>query len=189
MSKRILIFNGSPRLQGNTAVLSARLAAGARELGADAEIIYLHGLDIQACDACDGCKTGGKGCVIGDDMQEIYPKLLSADAIVIATPVYWFSMTAQMKLCLDRWYALGSGQDYEVKGKKLALLMVYGDEDLYSSGGITVIHTLEGNCRYTGMEFAGIVHGSAMDIGDAEKNPSLMDRAFQLGKNLAQTAD
>ena len=176
-------------MNGNTAVLSEQLASGAREIGAEVENIYLHGLDIQACDACDGCQSGGKGCVIGDDMQDIYPKLLSAAAIVIATPVYWYSMTAQMKLCLDRWYALESGQDFELKGKKLALLMVYGDSDLYSSGGITVIHTLEGSCRYTGMKFDSIVHGSAMDIGDAEKDPSLMDRAFQLGKKLAQSAD
>jgi len=186
MVNNVLILNGSPRVKGNTAVLSEQLAAGVREVGAKAEIIYLHGMDIQACDACDGCQSGDKGCVIGDDMQEIYPKLLTSDAIVIATPVYWYSMTAQMKLCLDRWYALESGQDFELKGKKLSLLMVYGDTDLYSSGGITVISTLEGICRYVGMDFDGIIHGSAMDIGDAKKNPELMSQAFQLGKRLAQ---
>jgi multimeric flavodoxin WrbA len=118
MSRKVLILNGSPRVKGNTAVLSQRLAAGVRESGSEAEIIYLHGLDIQACDACEGCQTGGKGCVIGDDMQEIYPKLRDSDAIVIASPVYWYSMTAQMKLCLDRWYALESVQDIELKWKR-----------------------------------------------------------------------
>jgi len=121
-------------------------------------------------------------------MQEIYPNLLSSDAIVIATPVYWYSMTAQTKLCFDRWYALESGQDFELKGKRLSLLMVYGDKYLYSSGGITVIHTLEGSCRCVGMDFDGIVHGSAMDIRDAEKDPALMDQAHRLGKSLAQPA-
>lgn len=188
MSKKILVLNGSPRLGGNTAVLSEQLAIGARELGADVEIIYLHEMDIQPCDACDACQSGGKGCVIGDDMQDIYPKLRSSDAIVIATPVYWYSMTAQMKLCHDRWYALESGEDFELKGKKLSLLMVYGDSDLHSSGGIIVIRTLEGSSRYVGMDFDGIVHGSAMDIGDAEKDTDLMDRAYQLGKTLAQTS-
>ena len=188
MSKNILILNGSPRIKGNSAILSDQLAAGARESGAGVEIIYLHGLDIQACDACDACQTGGKGCVIGDDMQDLYPKLLAADAIVIATPVYWYSMTAQMKLCLDRWYALESGNGFDLKGKRLSLMMVYGDKDLYSSGGITIIHTLEGSCRFVGMDFEGIVHGSAMDIGDAEKNPALMDQAYQLGNSLAQPA-
>jgi multimeric flavodoxin WrbA len=188
LSNNILILNGSPRLKGNTAVLSEQLAAGARELGAETEIIYLHGLDIQPCDACDGCQSGGKGCVIGDDMQDIYPKLRSADAIVIATPVYWYSMTAQMKLCIDRWYALESGQAFELKGKRLSLLMVYGDSDLYTSGGINVIRIMEGNSRFVGMNFDGLVHGSAMDIGDAEKDPYLIARAFELGKTLAQAA-
>ena len=186
MSKKILVLNGSPRKKGNTATLSKQLVVGAREAGAETEIIYLHGLDVQPCDACDACQSGGNGCVIEDDMQDIYPKLDTADAIVIATPVYWFSMTAQMKLCLDRWYALESGQDFKLKGKRLSLLMVYGDNDLYSSGGINVIYTLDSSCRYVGMNFEGIIHGTAMDIGDAEQNSDLMDRAYLLGKSLAQ---
>ena len=184
MKKRILILNGSPRPKGNTAVLAEQLAAGAREGGGESETIVLHDLEIQPCDACDYCQNKGNGCVISDDMQDIYPKLLSSDAVVIATPVYWYSLTAQMKLCLDRWYALESGNDFELKGKTLSLLMPYGDADLYSSGGITVIHTLEGICRYVGMNFEGIVHGSAMDIGDAEKNSGLMKQSYQLGKTL-----
>jgi len=184
LSKKILVLNDSPRLKGNTATLSDQLVAGARKASAIVEIVYLHGLDVQACAACGACQTGGKGCVIGDEMGDIYPKLRSADAIVIATPVYCY----RMKLCLDRWYALESGQDFELKGKRLSLLMVYGNKDLYSSGGITVIHTLEGICRYAGMDLDDIVLGSAMAIGDAEKDPSLMDQPCRLGKSLAQPA-
>ncbi|NQS92441.1 MAG: flavodoxin family protein [Chloroflexi bacterium] len=184
MKKKILILNGSPRKKGNTAVLADQLSAGAIEVGAEVEQVYLHGLDIRPCDACDYCQEGGKGCVISDDMQDLYPKMLAADAIVIASPVYWYNMTAQTKLCIDRWYALESPDDFELKGKKLSLLMVYGDKDLYSSGGITVIYTLEGICRYVGLDFDGIVHGSAMNIGDVIKNNNLMDQALQLGKML-----
>jgi multimeric flavodoxin WrbA len=184
LNKKVLVLNGSPRANGNTAVLIKQLKSGAGKSSADVEIITLNDLEILPCDACDFCQENGSGCVISDDMQEIYPKLLSSDTIVIATPVYWFNMTAQMKLCIDRWYALESGSDFELKGKKLSLLMVYGDSDLYSSGGIIVIRTLEAICRYVGMDFDGIVHGTAMDIGDAEKNSYLMQQAFQLGKNL-----
>jgi multimeric flavodoxin WrbA len=184
MSKSILILNGSPREKGNSATLAAQLTAGAKEAGAEVESIYLHDLDIRPCDACDFCQENGDGCVIGDDMQTIYPKLRAADAIVIATPVYWFSLTAQTKLCIDRWYAMELPSGFELAGKQLALLMVYGDTDLYTSGGITVIHTIEGICRYVGLEVAGIVHGSANNIGDAEKQPDLMERAFQLGQKL-----
>ena len=104
--------------------------------------------------------------------------------IVIASPVYWFNLTAQTKICIDRWYAMESTDGFELAGKKLALLMVYGDVDLYASGGISVIYSLEGISRYVKMDFEGIVHGTAMDLGDAEKDPELMTQALQLGKSL-----
>ena len=185
MSKSILILNGSPREKGNSATLANQLASGAKEAGAGVESVYLHDMDIRPCDACDFCQENGDGCVIADEMQSLYPKLRSADVIVIATPVYWFSLPAQMKLCVDRWYAMELSSGFELAGKKIALVMVYGDTDLYTSGGITVIYTLEGICRYTGLELAGIVHGTANDIGDAEKEPELMAQAFQLGQKLA----
>jgi len=182
--KNILVLNGSPRKQGNTVSLANHFSAGAKEVGAMVEMIYLHGLDIRPCDACDFCQEGGNGCVISDDMQEIYPRLRSADVIVIACPVYWFSLPSQIKLCIDRWYALETPEESVFKGKSLALLMVYGDADLYSSGGINIIYTLDGICRYEEMTFDGIVHGTALDPGDAEKNPLLVEQAFQLGKKL-----
>ena len=183
--KKILVLNGSPRPNGNTTTLADQLISGASEAGADPEIVWLQELEIYPCDACDSCQGKSSDCVISDDMQDIYPKLRAADAIVIATPVYWFNMTAQMKACLDRWYALESDDGFELKGKTLSLLMVYGDTDLYSSGGINVINTLEAICRYTGIIFSDMVHGTAMDIGDASKDPLLMEQAFQLGKKLA----
>ena len=184
MSKNILILNGSPRTKGNTSSLVKQFTTGAKEAGAEIEIVRLHELDIRPCDACDFCQENGSGCVISDDMEDLYPKLRAADVVVIASPVYWFNLTAQTKLCIDRWYAMESPDGFELAGKKLALLMVYGDADLYSSGGITVIHSLEGICRYIKMDFDGIVHGTAMDIGDAEKDPELMAQALHLGKKL-----
>jgi multimeric flavodoxin WrbA len=183
--KKILILNGSPRPKGNTTTLADQLISGASDAGAETEIIWLQGLEINPCDACDSCQGNGSDCVISDDMQDIYPKLRAADAVVIATPVYWFNMTAQIKTCLDRLYALESDAGFELKGKILSLLMVYGDTDLYTSGGINVIYTLEAISRYTGLIFNDIVHGSAMDIGDADKDPLLMEKAYQLGKKLA----
>jgi multimeric flavodoxin WrbA len=184
MGKSILVLNGSPRDKGNSATLANQLALGAKESDAEIESIYLHDMDIRPCDACDFCQEDGNGCVIADDMQALYPKLRAADVIVLATPVYWFSLPAQLKLCIDRWYAMELPTGFELSGKKLALVMAYGDTDLYTSGGINVIYTLESICRYTGLKLAGIVHGTANDIGDAEKQPALMERAFQLGQKL-----
>ena len=185
MSKSILILKGSPREKGNSAVLADQVFAGAKKSGAKVESVYLHGMDIQPCDACDVCQDGYEGCIIEDDMQSLYPKLTEADAIVIASPIYWFTISAQTKLCIDRWYALESKAGSTLRGKQLGIVLVYGDTDLYSSGGINAIHTFESLARYIGMEIAGMVYGTAWQIGDAEKQPELMAKAFKLGETLA----
>lgn len=185
MSKNILILKGSPREKGNSATLAAKLFAGAEQAGASVEDVSLHGMDIRPCDHCDFCQEGDFGCVIKDDMQKLYPKLRQADAIVIACPIYWFTMSAQMKLCIDRWYALETAQGNALRGKQLGIVLAYGDTDLYTSGGINAIHTFESIARYLKMDIVGIVHGTAMDIGDADQQPELLEHAYKLGQKLA----
>ena len=185
MSKSILILKGSPREKGNSAVLADQVFAGAQKAGAKVESVYLHGMDIQPCDACDVCQDGYEGCIIEDDMQSLYPKLTEADAIVIASPIYWFTISAQTKLCIDRWYALESKAGSTLRGKQLGIILVYGDTDLYTSGGINAIHTFESMARYIDMEIVGMVYGTAYELGEAEKQPELMEKAFQLGEKLA----
>ncbi|MGD8457314.1 MAG: flavodoxin family protein [Anaerolineales bacterium] len=185
MSKNILILKGSPREKGNSATLAAQVFAGAKQAGASVEDIYLHGMDIRPCDHCDFCQEGDVSCVIKDDMQTLYPKLRQADAIVITCPIYWFTMSAQMKLCIDRWYAFETSQGSALKGKQLGIILTYGGTDLYTSGGINAIHTFESMARYLKLDIVGIVHGSAMNLGDMEKQPELLERAYQLGQKLA----
>jgi multimeric flavodoxin WrbA len=183
MGKTVLILKGSPRELGNSSVLADQVSIGAATAGARVETIYLHGLDIRPCDACDLCEKGA-GCVIRDDMQILYPLLEAADAIVLATPVYWFTFSAQLKLCIDRWYAYQSSDWQEMQGKQFGLILTYGDTDLYTSGGINAVTTFETLCRFLKAEVAGMVHGSMSDIGDAEKQPDLMEQAYQLGLKL-----
>lgn len=183
MTKNILILKGSPREKGNSAVLADRAGNGAREAGAQVESIYLHGLDIRPCDACDECKTGT--CVIEDDMTPLYPKLRAADGILLASPVYWFTFSAQLKLCIDRWYGFQGNQWREVNGKQFGLILSYGDTDLYTSGAINAIHTIETMCRFLKSELVGVVHGSLSEVGDAEQHPELLQQAYDLGKLMA----
>ena len=185
MPKQILILKGSPREKGNSATLADRLAAGATAAGAQVESIYLHSLDIRPCDACDLCKDPGSGCVIEDDMQPLYPKLAEADAIVLASPIYWFTFSSQVKLCMDRWYAFKSSRYQEIKDKPFGIILTYGDTDLYSSGGINAIHTFESMARFLHGELAGIVHASLDKAGEAEKQPALLEQAYRLGQQLA----
>ena len=185
MGRNVLILKGSPREKGNSAVLAEQATAGACQAGAQVESIYLHGLDIRTCDACDLCREPGSTCVIEDDMQALYPKLAAADAILLASPIYWFTFSAQMKLCIDRWYGFQSSRWQEVRDKQFGIILTYGDTDLYTSGAINAIHTYETMARFLHGEIIGIVHGSVNDAGEAEKHPELMEQAFQLGQKLA----
>ena len=186
MNKNILILKGSPREKGNSAALADQAAKGARDAGAQVESIYLHGLDIRPCDGCDLCDAGE--CVIEDDMQSLYPKLAAAHAIVLASPIYWFTYTAQLKLCIDRWYGFQSHHWQELSHKPYGIILTYGDTDLYTSGAINAIHTFETMCRFLKSEIVGIVHGSLMDVGDVEKHPELLQQAYDLGKILASNS-
>ena len=185
MSKNILILKGSPREKGNSAVLAEQLAAGAREIGAHVESIYLHGLDIRPCDACEECRETGE-CIIEDDMQNIYPKVTAADVLVFASPIYWFTISAQLKLCIDRWYSFQATRWQEFHGKQAAIILTYGDTDLYTTGAINAIHTFETMTRFLHSEIVGIVHGSVNDVGEVEKHPELMEQAYKLGQRLGE---
>jgi len=184
MTKKILILKGSPRERGNSAALAERAAAGALEAGAQVESVYLHGLDIRACDGCDLCIEQGQYCVIEDDMQSLYPKLLEADALLLASPIYWFTYSAQLKLCIDRWYGLWNFKNDLFRGKPIGIILTYGDSDLYTSGGINAIHTFETMFRFLQAPIVGMVYGTANVPGDVEKQPELMEQAYQLGQRL-----
>ena len=184
MEKHIIVLKSSPRKQGNSAVLADQAARGALDLGARVESFSLHDMDIRPCDGCDICVETGV-CVVKDDMQTLYPKLLAADGIIFASPIYWFTYNAQLKLCIDRWYALWNFNHDAFKGRKFGVVLTFGDTDIYTSGGINAIYTFETMFRFLKAELVDWVYGSVSDIGDAQKNPELMEKAYQLGKLLA----
>lgn len=189
-SKQILILKSSPRRRANSSLLADQVAAGARDAAAAVESFDLHALDIRPCDGCDFCQgAAAAGCVINDDMQMLYPKLRAADGIVIATPIYWFTLSAQAKLCIDRWYALEGPDGSALAGKQLGLVLTYGDTDPYTSGAINAIRTFQDMCRYLKAEITGIVYGTASTPGAVENQPELLEQAFQLGLRLGKGDD
>ena len=185
----VLIVKGSPRENGNSAALADQVAAGAEAAGAKVETCYLHAMDIQPCDACDFCQDAADtGCVIDDDMQALYPKVREADALVYASPVYWFTISAQMKLFMDRCYALGGDEDYAsehaLAGKRIGIILTYGGDDPFDSGAINAIRTFQDIFDYVPAEIVGIVYGYASDPGEIKSNHALMQKAFKLGEKL-----
>ncbi len=186
MARKILVVIGSPRRNGNSASLAKEVAAGAKEAGAKVETIFLQGMNIQPCTACDACRRKlKKDCILKDDMRALYPKMKAADGIVIASPIYWFTVSAQTKLFMDRWYALGGDDGYELAGKKFAVVLAYADADPFSSGAVNALRMFQDAFNYLGAEVVGTVYGSAWKAGEIRKNKALMDAARALGKKIA----
>jgi multimeric flavodoxin WrbA len=185
--KKILLVMGSPRKEGNSATLAKQVAAGAEAGGAEVESFTLHGMNIQPCTACNACREEkSKGCVIDDDMEVLYSKLRQADALVISSPIYWFTVSAQTKLFMDRWYALGGpGEEYAAfAGKRIGIVLTYADVDPFTSGAVNALRTFQDAFNYVGAEIVGMVYGSASEAGEIARNRDLMGEAYELGKKL-----
>lgn len=183
--KKVLVLLGSPRKKGNSAILADKIAKGARSAGARVETLFIHGMKISPCKSCYACqKPNSKGCSIKDDMQTVYKKLREADAWVIASPVYWFTMSAQTKLWMDRCFALLPYAKEALADKRIAIAMSYGDNDPFKSGCVNALRTFQDAYGYVQACIVGMVYGSAMDAGEIEKNEALMKEAEELGVQL-----
>ena len=184
--KQILIFRGSPRREGHSSLLAQQVAAGAQAAGAEVESFFLHGMDIKPCDACDVCRDKTEtDCILDDDMKDLFPKLRQADVIVIASPIYWFTISAQTKLFMDRWYALGGPEGHAFAGKRFGIVLTYADADPFSSGAVNALRTFQDGLSYVKASIVGMVYGSAWEAGEIKKNKELMEKAYELGKQLA----
>ncbi len=104
---KVLGIHGSPRKNGNSAMLLERCLAGAADAGAEVQTLDAAGMKISGCRECGGCDETGE-CVIDDEMQQVYPLIVSAHRIVIATPIFFYGFPSQLKALIDRAQALWS---------------------------------------------------------------------------------
>ena len=189
-ARRVVIAMASPRKDGNSTILAHKVADGATAAGAEVELFKLHEMDIKPCDGCDACQQKkSKGCIVKDDMQLLYPILRQADTWIIASPIYWFTFSAQAKVFMDRWYGLGAKPDDEPEGipfkdKRIGIVLTYGDSDPVKSGAINAIRTFQDAFRYCGVRTLRFVYGSASAAGEIRSNQELLDNAYSMGKEL-----
>ena len=179
---KAVCFLGSPRKKGNTAALLDSVISGLTQGGkVESELVFLHEKNIKPCNGCEACKKeGSKGCAIQDDMSDIYPLIRKADLIIFATPIYWWSVTAQMKLLIDRLY----GMDFKCGTKKVALLMTYGGE-LPNSGPETTEKLFVEICDYLKIKAAGVMGVCTGSIPVSENKKALAG-AYTFGRELAR---
>jgi len=181
---KILAIMGSPRKGGNTDILVDRVLESAAAAGAEVEKIYPGDMNIGPCIDCRGCKRGEYVCVVRDDMQEVYPKIDAADALIFGTPLYWWGPTAQIKPLIDRLRPYAAKPDTApLAGKRAAVVCPSGAET-GESGHLVGMFTSA--FEYLKMEYVASVLAQAYDKGEVSQDTSALALAEELGKRLAR---
>ena len=180
MTKKVLIISSSPRKGGNSDTLCDKFAQGAAESNNQVEKIFLKDKNINYCTGCGVCvENNNTGCSQNDDMTEILDKIINADTIVLATPVYFYSMSAQMKTLIDRCCARYT----QIKNKDFYFILTSADTEKAS-----LERTVEGfrgflTCLENAKE-KQIIYGTGVwKIGDINKT-DFPQQAYILGKSV-----
>jgi multimeric flavodoxin WrbA len=185
-SKKVLIVMASPRPRGNSTVLAEEAARGARDAGAEVRTVRLAELLFGPCRACEACRQpGAKGCVQDDDLKALHPEIKSARGLLIASPIYWFTMSGQAKLFMDRLYVFGAKSYRELKGKRVGLVLASGDASPCTSGAENAIESFKDAFAYLGAPLIDVIHAGGGRVGAASRNKSLLKKAYDLGRALA----
>ena len=179
MSKKVLVFSASPRRGGNSDLLCDQFMLGAQQVGHHAEKIFLKDKKINYCTGCGTCLNGEKSCPQKDDMAEVLDKMIAADVIVMATPVYFYTMCAQMKTLIDRTCSRYT----EISNKEFYFIVTAAD-----GSKRTMERTLEGFRAFTsclsGAKEKGIIYGTgAWNMGEIKGKPA-MKEAYEFGKAI-----
>lgn len=181
MGGKIVVLNGSPRKNGNTSFLVEEFVKGARESGNTVTTFFLDQMNIHGC---KGCFRGGKNpatpCVQKDDMEEIYPVYKDADIVVLASPMYYWSWTGQLKTAFDRLYAIEEcDPNYDNIRKDSILLMAAADHDFDEI--LYYYHNLLNHIHWSSL--GEVLAGGVMQLGDI-KGHEMLTKAYELGKSI-----
>lgn len=175
--KKILILSGSPRKGGNSDVLCDEFAKGAKSSGHEVEKIRVAEKSIACCRACYACRNSGV-CAIKDDMADVLQKMIDADVLVLASPVYFYSVDAQLKAVIDRTVA----RWLEVKNKEFYYIVTMADESLSSADTTLACFRGYADCVNGAVEKGVIIGNGVYEKGEIE-NSEAMRNAYEMGKN------
>ncbi len=188
---KVLGIMGSPRLKSNTDMLLDEALKGAADAFAVTEKIVVHKLDIQPCMEYYGCTRDGN-CVIRDDMDQVYPKLVAADIIIVASPIFFYGLTAQLKSLIDRSQAIwarkyilkqeiGSG---ERRGAFIGVGATRGKE-LFNGSILTIKYFF----RALNVEYSGDLLVRGVDkMAEIQNHEEHLKQAYELGRKLINNA-
>ncbi|MDD5079430.1 MAG: flavodoxin family protein [Candidatus Omnitrophica bacterium] len=190
MIKKMLVINASPVKNGNTSMLVNWFCEGAREKGAQVEVVNAAFLKYKStgCVSCRRCqKIKEYRCVIDDEVGPVLAKMAEVDAIIMATPLYFYGPSAQLKLIMDRMFSLykwdnkADTMETPLKGKTLALIASafedVGLDSLEKPFAITA--------DYSSMKFESLLVADAGESGEVKKIPGIREKTMAFGKKVA----
>ncbi|MEM6624750.1 MAG: flavodoxin family protein [Pseudomonadota bacterium] len=185
---KALVLTSSPRPDVNSATLAAATANGLRDAGHDVTVRDLNGTISGFLNDCRRCRQADGSCGIGDGYQDLFLQdFLPADGLIVATPIYWYGMSAQLKAFFDRMFCFVAESHpqsaralAEIQGKRIGLLL--SSEETFPTVSSGIVHQIQEFSRYTQSTFVGVVHGHGNARGDIRRDPGdPVDAAYRLG--------
>jgi len=178
-----LMLVGSGHKGGNTDKLADAFAAGAAEAGHEVSKIHLGSLKIEDCRGCGACQRNGNHCAIRDDMEPLYQEFADCDMFVLASPLYFWTISGRLKCFIDRLYAISRNDEYPAK--KTALLMTAGDDKTWTfDAAVQYYHTL--SQIFGGQDMGMCLAGGCVGCEEGERqiSASYLEMAKGLGKSI-----
>lgn len=190
MSK-VLVIYASPRLYSNGEIFAASFIEGAEKVGHEIDKLHLNEFEIKPCRACDRCYSTGRPCIMTDDMNMLYPRILAADIVVIVSPLYYFGFPAQLKAMIDRLYALDIRGKLSQKSeskmgqyrKGCALLMTAADKNVQVFDIVKQHYQKIFIEWFQWQDLGMLLAGGIIAPGDISDNPILTE-ARRLGEKI-----
>ena len=190
---RVVAIYGSPRREGNTALLLREAVQGAREAGADVEQVVLRDLKMSPCMEIYGCKNAGR-CAINDDFQKVYDSILASQAVMLASPIFFYAVSAHTKILMDRcqslWvkkHWLEGGPSGQSQSQRKGLFISVGatrGKKLFDGTLLTVRYYFEAiDCEL----WKSLLYRELDFEGDVLKHPEYLEEARRVGKDLIRT--
>ena len=169
---KITVLNGSPRKENTSAMVDA-FVEGAQEAGHEVEVLQVGKMKISGCMGCEYCHTKGEGqCIQKDDFEKVLPAYKDCDMVVFASPIYYFTLTAQMEAAIQRVYCIGK----PTKATKAAMLLSSGSPGVYDGA----VAQYKGYMAFAGIEDAGVITAN----GDENKSEAKLAEVREFAKNL-----
>lgn len=182
MEKNIVILNGSPRKNGNTSALVQAFSEGAQSAGHTVKEFFLDGMKIHGCKGCfAGHSSQACPCVQKDAMSMIYPAVKACDVIVLATPLYYWNMSGQIRTAIDRLFALEEGDGNLLRGHNRACALLMAAEGNAFEDVLTYFDHLMQHLQWENL--GHVLAGGNGAVGDIQGKQELQ-KAYELGKSI-----